>query len=78
MLAVGLNQNTSGEQGTGEKGPEASRMQASDPVLLDVLPSPGKLYVWLKLVPEISEQRASLKPRKQRNLNPGFKLNKLS
>ena len=43
MLAVGLNQNTSGEQGTGEKGPEASRMQASDPVLLDVLPSPGKL-----------------------------------
>ena len=43
MLAVGLNQNTSGEQGTGEKGPESSRMQASDPVLLDVLPSPGKL-----------------------------------
>lgn len=43
MLAVDLNQNTSGEQGAGEKGSEASGMQASDPVLLDVLPSPRKL-----------------------------------
>ena len=43
MLAVDLDQNTSGEQGVREKRPEASRMQASDPVLLDVLPSPRKL-----------------------------------
>lgn len=42
MLAVDLNQNTSGEQGAGEKGPEVSWMQASS-LVLDVLPSPRKL-----------------------------------